>query len=148
MCKQCFYGQSSLCVSSWAVIMTGVLPCGHSSMCGPLQSRNIGFARQPIPDEIISCPPPPPHQNWGIYSHRFAIPFSSLQGLQYGASVPRCLGDTPGPRSCKPCLGHPATNVPIWHHESASSHTELNSQAVKLPATLWARPVSNKVKLV
>lgn len=136
----CFYGQSSWCTSSWAVIMTGMLPCGDLSICGLLQSNNIGFASQPVPDEIISCPPPPPHQSWAIYSYRFAIPLSSLQ-------VPRCLGDTPGSRSCKPSLGHPVTNAPIWYHESSSSHTELNSQAAKLPAALWARPVWNKVKL-
>lgn len=77
--------------------MTGVLPCGDFSMCGLLQSSNIGFASQAIldeMDEIISCPPPPSHHSWVIFSPRFAIPFSSLQGLQYGASVPRCLGDT------------------------------------------------------
>lgn len=74
-----FYGQSSLCVSSWAVIMTGVLPCGDFSMCGLLQSSNIGFASQPFLDEIISCPPPPPHQSWVICTQRFAIPPSAAR---------------------------------------------------------------------
>lgn len=67
-------------------------------------------------------------------------------GWRLSSSMP--WWHTSGSRSCKPCLGHPVTNVHIWHLESASSHTELNSQAVKLPATPWARPVSNKVKLV
>lgn len=55
-------------------------------------------------------------------------------GWSLSSSVP--WWHAPGSRSCKPCLGHPATNVPTWCHESASPHMELNSQAVKLPAML------------
>lgn len=80
------------------------------------------------------------------------FPFSSLQKLLHGASVPGHPGlpcwHTPGFRSCEPCLGHPVTLVPVWNPESASSHTELNSRAVRLPAALWVQPLSNKVKLV
>lgn len=133
--------------------MARVLPCGGFNRSSLLQSNNTGFEIQAILSEIISCPPSPSHQIWVTCSHRFAIPFSSLQGLSYRASVPGHPGlpcwHTPCFRSCRSHLGQPGnTCIPIWNHESASSHKELNFKAVKLLAALWAQPLPNKVKLV
>lgn len=149
----CLHGHSFSLISSWVVIMARALPCGGFNRSSLLQSNDTGFEIQAILDETISCPPSPPHQIWVTCSHRFAIAFNSLQGLSYGASVPRHPGlpcwHTPGFRSCKSHLEQPGnTCVLIWNHESASSYKELNSKAVKLLAALWAQPLPNKVKLV
>lgn len=119
--------------------MAEVFHCGgFNRRSGLLQSSNIRFESQAILDEIISCSPPLSQQSGVICSHRFSIPFSSLQGLSHGTSVPRhprlpCW-HTLGFRSCKPHLGHPVTRTPIWNHESASSH-RVKFQSSQTPSS-------------
>lgn len=75
---------------------------GRSAALWKLQQEewpSVGFESQ---DEIASCPPSLSYQIWVICSYRFAIPFSSLQGLSCGASVPKHpAGNISGFRSCK-----------------------------------------------